>query len=295
MSNDHEGELVHNGQRLRVPARFEHATATHLYSLLDHAAACRLCDGENYEPLPIVLRDGAIRAAGFTAAVDYLRTDVGPYREWILGIWVGLRGAKAPPLAYVNAASLAFGSMLAGDQGFTFYSPKMLLTEDLPTELGVVHYGIPKERGDVLYQRSEKETHVAATDADGRLLMRASVPTRRGFMTRLSMGFSFLRAFGIRALLRMARQMEILTILAGSAKLRARNARAVAKVDSHTELFAWDPRDCRLEIGSDSEWGRVLQELRFAPSLVCHIPNLTFSFSGPIEQVHTNDVFQRAE
>src|SRR5262249_6299235 len=134
--------LVHRGQLATLPARFDHATATHLLSLFDYPAARRLCEGENFGPIPMNTPQGKRRAAGFIAAVDYHQTDVGLYREWILGIWVAPRGETVPELKWVNATSPAFYAALAGDTGFAFFAPKMILTQSLPTEIGLEHYGI---------------------------------------------------------------------------------------------------------------------------------------------------------
>ena len=128
-----------------LPGKFDHATATYLLSLLDYQEACRLCDGENFEPIPMNVPRSVRQAVGLVSAVDYHQTDVGPYREWILGLWVVAKGERVPVLNWVNPASLAFYAVLAGDKGFTSFSPKMILTEPLPTEVGVEHYGIPKQ------------------------------------------------------------------------------------------------------------------------------------------------------
>src|SRR5262249_46338608 len=143
--------LLHRGQLTTLPGKFDHATATYLLSLYDYQAARRLCEGENFEPIPMNTPQRTPKAAGFIAAVEYHQTDVGPYREWILGIWVASKGEKVPELRWVNATSLAFYAAMAGEKGFTFFSPKMILTQSLPTEVGVEHYGIPKEVGQVSY------------------------------------------------------------------------------------------------------------------------------------------------
>jgi hypothetical protein len=72
--------------------------------------------------------------------------------------------------------------------------------------------------------------------------------------------------------------------VAGSARLRAKNALLVSKVDPHAEFLAWDGRDCRLTTNPEAQWGKVLQGLHFSPSLICHVPNLAFVFSGPFDQ-----------
>ena len=102
------------------------------------------------------------RAAGFVAAVDCMRTDVGPYREWILGIWVAPRGTKIPELKWINTASAPPYPRGPDDKAFMFFSPKMGLTEALPTEVGVEHYGIPKEQGTVTLQHSASEPLLSA-------------------------------------------------------------------------------------------------------------------------------------
>jgi len=141
--------LLHRGQTAQMPGKFDHGTATYLLSRLDYPAAQRLCSGEQFDPIPLRMPGAPPCAAGFVATIDYHQTDVGRYREWILGIWVAPRGERSPQPEWVNATSLAFYALQTGGQAFTFFAPKMILTEALPTEVGVEHYGIPKEVGHV--------------------------------------------------------------------------------------------------------------------------------------------------
>jgi Acetoacetate decarboxylase (ADC) len=276
--------LMHRRQSAELPAPFDHATATYLFSLLDPSAACGLCEGEGLAPLLLSLPDGTTRAAGFTAVVDYHQTAVGPYREWILGLWVVPAGRPQPSSGYAGPASLAFGAVLAGDEGFTFFSPKMILTETLPIEIGVEHYGIPKERGGVSYERSGRRTDFAVSTATGQRVLKGSVPSSRGLLARLGMACRLARAFGLGAVIRAGLRNELLTTLAGSAKLCAKNALAVGKRDPQMELLLWDERDCRLEVNPENEWGKALRELEFSPLLVCHVPHLAFVLSGPFDR-----------
>lgn len=277
--------LLHRGQLATLPGKFDHATATYLLSLLDYQAARRLCEGENVEPIPMNTPHGTRQATGFIAAIDYHQTDVGPYREWILGIWVASKSDKIPELRWVNATSLAFYVAMAEEKGFTFFSPKMILTQSLPTEVGVEHYGIPKEMGQVRYARSRDRTEFEVRNATDEWIVRASVPNSRGRFARLGLVTSMVRAFGFGALLRLAWRKELPVTLAGSARLNAKSALSVGKLDPHAEFLRWENRDCQLEVNSESAWGKVVQELRVAPALVCHIPNLAFVLSGPFDQV----------
>lgn len=277
--------LSHKGMAQEMPGKFDHASATYLLSLMNYSAACAICEGEHFEPLPMILSKGERKAVGYVATVDYHQTDVGPYREWILGLWVVPRDTSSPRLTFTNPASLAFYGPLAGDHGFACYSPKMILTEPLPTEVGLDHYGIPKEMGKVTYERSPGQTSLAAETADGQWLMRATMPTARGFWGRCQIRFYLLRAFGLAPTFRFARRAEVPLRLYGSAKLNAKYAFAVSKVDPKTELLPWQDQDCSLEINPDSHWGTILLDLGFAPQLICHVPNLAFVFSGPIEQM----------
>jgi hypothetical protein len=277
--------LLHRGQIATLPGKFDHAAATYLLALFDYQAARRLCDGEHFEPIPMTTPPGTRRGAGFLAAVDYHQTDVGPYREWILGLWVTPRGEKVPELRWVNATSLAFYAALAGAKGFTFFAPKMILTQPLPTEVGVEHYGIPKELGQVTYERCRDATRFEVASATGQWILRASVPNSRGFFARLALFPSLVRAFGVGAVLRLAWRKELPITLAGSAHLTAKRALSVVKVDPHAEFLRWEESDCRLAINPAATWGKIVQELEPAPALVCHIPNVAFVLSGPFDQV----------
>jgi hypothetical protein len=64
----------------------------------------------------------------------------------------------------------------------------------------------------------------------------------------------------------------------------ARRALAVARVDRRAEFLPWRGGDCELAVNPDSEWGGVLGRLSFSPALVCHIPDLAFVLSGPLDQ-----------
>ena len=108
-----------------------------------------------------------------------------------------------------------------------FFSPKMVLTEALPTEVGVEHYGIPKEQGQVTYERSRERTTFEVRESTNQWIMRASVPNTRGLLARWRFRFSLARAFGLGAILRLASKKELSITLAGSAKLCAKNALSV--------------------------------------------------------------------
>lgn len=277
-------EVDHRGQIAVMPAHFDHACATYLLSLLDYSAASRLCSMEHFEPLVMSHPREGRMAVGFVSALDYHQADVGPYREWILGIWVTPRGLPAPELNWVNPTSLFFCGVRAENEGFGFYAPKMILTETLPTDIGIEHYGIPKEIGEVRYERDAARTEIRVGTANGEPIMSASVPNARGVFKRCGAMWSVIRAFGLGATMRFGRKSELPVRLVGSARHCAKEGLAVARVDPQTKFFFWDDRDCQLTINRESEWGGVLADLRFAPALVCHIPNLAFVLSGPMDQ-----------
>lgn len=277
--------LEHRGTFAALPARFDCAAATYLMSLFDFGAASRLCEGEFFEPLGIRDASGLKKAVGFVCFADYDQTGIGPYREWTLAVWVTPKGRTAPDLTYVNAASLAFYGFLADAEGFMFYAPKLVLTEALPVEIGIEHYGLPKELGEVEYFRDKRRTELAVATADGAPIMKVSVPTTRGILARIGAGLLPLSAFGLRVCIRGARRKELPTMIAGSAKLQAKRGLIVSVADPHAEFFEWSARDCVLSINGDSPSGKVLNDLMFAPALVCHLPNLAFVLSGPMDQV----------
>jgi hypothetical protein len=276
--------LEHRGQVAELPGKFDHATATYLFSLMDDHAAHDACEGENFEPLLMHLCDGTWKAVGFVAWIDYQQTDVGPYLEWILGIWVTPLGEAKPKLNYANATSLSFFGPLTQDEGFAFFAPKMILTATLPTEIGVEHYGIPKEVGRISYERSKAGARLAVESYWGQWIMRASVPTTRGSLAKLGVSVSLVRAFGLRAVVRFVQRREMPMTLMGSSRLVRKSALAVVKIDPGTQLLSWHDEDCELEINPENEWGKALQDLKFLPSLISHIPNLAFVLSGPVDQ-----------
>jgi hypothetical protein len=276
--------LVHRGQTAQLPGKFDHGAATYLLSRFDCLAAQRLCADEHFDPIRLRVPDAPPCAVGFVATIEYHQTDVGPYREWILGIWVAPRRGPAPRPEWVNATSLAFYAFPTGEP-FAFFAPKMILTEALPTEVGLEHYGIPKEIGHVRYERGRQQTHCEVGSATGPWIMRASVPSTRRFLARLHLVPSLVRAFGLGRLLRFAWRDELPLILAGSAKIQAKQALAVAKVDRQAEFLLWSDCDCHLSINREAEWGKVLYDLGFAPELICHMPNVAFVLSGPFDQV----------
>jgi hypothetical protein len=277
--------LLHRGQLIKLPGKFDHATATYLFSLLDYQTASWLCDGENFQPLSMSAPQSVQRAVGLVSVIDYHQTDVGPYREWILGLWVVPKGEPVPVLNWVNPASLFFHAVLSGDKRFTCFSPKMILTEPLPIEVGVEHYGIPKELGQVSYECAGGRMLSEVQDSAGQWIMRLEAPTTRGFVARCRFLLSLVRAFGVESCFRLAQIKEMSMIVTGSAKLRPKNALLVSKVDPQSDFLVWDDRDCQLTTNPKTQWGKVLQSLSFSPSLICHVPNLAFVFSGPFDPV----------
>lgn len=276
---DHRGEPVH------LPFIVYQATSVNIYSLLDYEAACRLCEGEKYQPIIIRTQDGGKRAAGVVAALDYQKTSLCPYHEWSLGIFVSPRAPQVPEIKYINETSLFFQSILDDVLiGNIVYCPKLVLDEALPTEIGFEHYGLPKELGRVEYNHARQVSDFSVTGKEGPWIMKASFPTRGGASARIRLLGSLFKAYGFRLLLRSLGKKEFLVTLAGSAKILARNALMEIRNDPKTEMFPWRKHDCHIEINPASEWGKVLLELNLQPMLVCHVPNLQFKFSEPLEQ-----------
>ena len=69
------------------------------------------------------------------------------------------------------------------------------------------------------------------------------------------------------------------------AEILAKNAHMKIKNDPNMEMFPWNNQDCRLEINPESEWGKILLDLKLDPKLICHVPDLKFELSEPFDQV----------
>jgi len=277
--------IDHKGVPFQLPFIVEDATSVNLYSLIDYNYAGRLCEQENFKPITINTPEGEKKAAGVVAALDYKKTSARPYHEWSLGIFVAPRDRNVPVVNYVNETSLFFQSMLDGDLiGNTVFCPKLILDEALPTEIGYEYYGLPKELGRVEYAYSQEVSNFSVTTKDGPWIMQATFPTKRGVSEKLRFLASLFKAFGFLPVLRSMGKKEFLVTLAGSTKILAKNAYMEIKNDPKTEMFPWVSRDCNIEINPDSEWGKVLLKLNLQPRMVCHVPNLRFKFSEPIDQ-----------
>ena len=268
-----------------MPFMVHVATSANLYSLFDYDFACRLCEKENYQPIIINTPEGEKKAAGVVAALDYKKTSACSYHEWSLGIFVCPSDREAPEVDFINETSLFFQSMLDDDLiGNIVFCPKLVLDEALPTEIGFEYYGFPKELGVVEYNYTQQVSNFSVAAKGGPWIMKASFPTRRSVLGKFALLGALFKAYGFRPVLQSMGKKKFLVTLAGSAKILAKNAYMKIKNDPKTEMYPWSNRDCKMEINPESEWGKVMLELKLQPRLVCHVPNLKFKFSEPVYQ-----------
>lgn len=280
-----EMTINHEGKDFDLPFLVHEATSVNLYSLLDYEAACRLCEKENYQPIIINTPEGRKMAAGVVAALDYKKTSACPYHEWSLGIFVSSRDRKTPEVNFINETSLFFQSMLDDEHiGNIVFCPKLVLDEELATEIGFEYYGLPKELGEVKYNYTQEVSDFSVIGKEGSWIMKASFPTKRGLLAKFWLLGALFKAYGFRLVLRSMGKKEFLVILAGSAKILTKNAYMKIKNDPKTEMYPWNNSYGKMEINPESEWGKVLLELKLQPILVCHVPNLQFKFSAPVDQ-----------
>lgn len=278
--------ITHKGEPIQLPFVIYKATSVNLYSLFDYDTACHLCENENFKPIIITTQEGEKKAAGVVAALDYKRTSIIPYLEWSLGIFVISRDKSTPEIEYTNETSLFFQSIMNDDQiGNSLFCPKLVLNESIPTEIGFEYYGFPKELGEVTYDYSNRISTFSTSTRKGLWIMKASFPTKRGLFAKFGLLWALLRAFGLRLVLQSMSKKEFEATLLGSAKILAKKAHMKIKNDPNTEMFPWKKRDCHLEINEASKWGKTLLDLKLKPKLVCHVPNLEFEFSEPINQL----------
>lgn len=277
--------IDHKGKPFHIPFIVHKATSVNIYSLLDLESTCDLCDKENYTPIIINTPDGKKKAAGVFAAFDYKKTTAIPYREWSLVIFVVPRKQEVPEITYVNETSLFFQSIMDDNRiGNIVFSPKLILSELFPTELGVDYYGLPKELGEVNYRYNHSVSEFSVSTVQGPWIMKASFPTKRGFLEKLKLLWAMFKAYNFPLVFKSLGKKEFMVTLAGSVKILPKIAYMKIKNDPKTEMFPWDNDDCRLEINPASEWGGILQDLKPQPKLICHVPNLQFEFSEPLDQ-----------
>jgi hypothetical protein len=277
--------IDHKGKPFQLPFIVHQATAVYLYSLLDYEATCKLCERENYKPIIMNTPAGEKKAAGFVIAADYRKTSAVPYLEWVLGVCVISKDKETPEIDYVNETSLLFqGIMDDASLGHTVFSPKIIASESLPTEIGYEYYGMPKETGQISYGTNNGISSFSVTAQQGPWIMKASFPDKRSLLEKMSLMRSLFKAYSLRLMFLSMMKKEFVSILAGSADILAKNARITGRKDVNMEVFTWNNQDCQLEINSDSRWGGILSNLSFAPVLVSYFPNLKFEISEPIDQ-----------
>ena len=283
--NSKPKSIIHKGVTVNLPFIVHQARSISLYSLLDYEAACSLCDNENFKPIIIKTSDGKRKAAGVISAIEYKKTSLVPYLEWSLGIFVISNKNSTPEIEFTNETSLFFQSILNDETiGNSVFCPKLILSEPLPTEIGVDYYGYPKELGKIEYNFNQKVSHFTVSPKQDQWIMKASVPTKRGILSKFGFLWALIKAFGFRAAMKAMTQKEFSVTLLGSAKIIAKKAYMKIKNDPNTEMFPWCSKDCKIEINSASKWGKIIIDLKFEPQLVCYVPNLQFEFSEPIDQ-----------
>lgn len=277
--------IDHRGVPVHIPFTVYQASSVSLYSLLDYETACRLCEKENCTPVIIKTQEGKKKAVGVISFLDYRKTSLVPYREWSLGISVTSKNIKTPEIDYINATSLFFQSMLDDDLiGNTIYCPELVLTEPLPTEVGLEYYGIPKELGDITYTANQPVSDFSVSPRQGPWIMKASFPTKSGILSKFRLLAAMFKAYSFRLVLQSMSRKEFLVTLLGSAQILAKKAYMKIEKDPKTDMFPWNSKDSRMEVNPDSEWGKIIWDLQFQPELVCHVPDLKFEFSEPLDQ-----------
>ena len=277
--------IDHNGVTVHLPFLVHQARSVSLYSLLDYDVACKLCENENFSPVIVISSNGEKKAAGVVNAIEYKKTSLVPYLEWSFGVFVVPNEETIPEIKFTNETSLFFQSILNDPKiGNYVYCPKLILNETLPTEVGVDYYGYPKELGNIKYNCSQKEIHFIVSPEENSWIMKATVPTKRGIMSKISFLFSMIKAYGFSKSIQALTKKEFTVTLLGSAKILAKKAYMKVKNDPSTEMFFWDSKDCNLEINPDSKWGKIIKNSKFEPQLICHMPILKFEFSEPINQ-----------
>ncbi len=277
--------INHNGVKVDLPFIVHQARSVSLYSLLDYEVACKLCENESFVPIIVIAPNGEKKAAGVVSAIENTKTSLVPYTEWSFGIFVASNEAIIPEIQFTNGTSLFFQYILNDPQiGNSIFCPKLILNKILPTEVGVEHYGYPKEMGDIEYNCNQGNINFIASPKEDPWIMKATVPTKRGVLSKLSFLFSMIKAYGISKTMRAFTQKEFTVTLLGSAKILAKKAYMKVKNDPSTEMFLWENKDCKLEINPDSEWGKIIIDSKFKPQLICHVPRLNFELSEPIDQ-----------
>lgn len=283
--NSRPKSIDHKGVKVDLPFLVHQGKSVSLYSLLDYEVACKLCENESFLPVIVIAPNGEKKAAGVVSAIEYIKTSLVPYIEWSFGVFVASSDAIIPEIQYTNETSLFFQSILDDPRiGNSVFCPKLILNEILPTEVGMDHYGYPKELGNIEFNCNGKEINFMVSAKEDPWLMKAIVPTKRGVLAKLSFLFSMIKAYGISKSNLALTKKEFTSTLLGSTKILAKKANMKIKNDPSTEMFPWDNKDCKLEINPDTKWGKILTDSKFDPQLICHVPRLNFEFSEPIDQ-----------
>lgn len=277
--------IDHRGVPVQIPFTVFQASSVSLYSLLDYETACSLCEKENCTPIIIKTPEGKKKAVGVISFLDYRKTSLVPYREWSLGISVTSKNIKTPEIDYINETSLFFQSILDDDLiGNSIFCPELVLSEPLPTEVGLEYYGIPKELGDIIYTGHQPVSDFSVSPREKPWIMKTSFPTKRGILSKLGLLAAMFKAYSFRLVLQSMSKKEFLVTLLGSAQILAKKAYMRIEKDPKTEMFPWSSKDCRIEVNPDSKWGKIIRDLQFQPELVCHVPDLKFELSEPLDQ-----------
>ncbi len=283
--NPRSKSIDHNGVKVDLPFIVHQGRSVSLYSLLDYEVACKLCENESFVPVIVIAPNGVKKAAGIVSAIEYKKTSLVPYIEWSFGVFVASKDAIIPEIKFTNETSLFFQSILDDPQiGNSVFCPELILNDILPTEVGVDHYGYPKELGNIEFNCNGKEILFMVSPKEDPWIMKATVPTKRGVLSKLSFLFAMIKAYGISKSMQALTKKEFTVTLLGSAKILAKKANMKVKNDPSTEMFLWDNKDCKLEINPDSKWGQIIMDSKFEPQLICHMPKLKFEFSEPIDQ-----------
>jgi len=230
--------------------------------------------------VPVRLRAEGKRPVGaaWLWVNDYRDTNIGPYKELVVG-FAAARDTFELPLR--NTVSVF--QPMAHALGLVF-ARWLFLDEEPPITLGRDVWGFPKEIGAFEMQRADDRFRCRVSDGQGREVIDVDVRNRHGALPFAVGALRVGRAFGFEKAATIALSPSMATTVVTPKDVKV--SRCPARMSGRPLVYRWRDDD-KLRLGTRTACGAALSDLGFSPMSVQHYDPLRFVL---LEDPHTRDV-----
>lgn len=271
-----KGWRLASGEFIKSPFRVYDSDMTIVLGLADLKQVQALAGNSRYQPT-VIIKNGKQYASVRLYFVDSNYTDAGPYREFILAFDSQEQVSTIP---FVNLYSLLIPFALPT---YRIFLDELVLSEQLPVDLGVEAWGLDKKLGQVTIDSTEDvallKKKLAVKTASGQRVIAGSVEIDRSQPAILAMVSGMLEAFNTKQL-PLPPPDEV-----GYAVGQVNRHVHTGQVSLQDDALVWQPiivpYKGTLVPGKASAFGKKLERLKFVPYLTISAPGSQFTVADP--------------